>query len=182
MPLSPPAPREQLHTRRYEFHGFRRADGLWDIEGRMTDAKHYPFPNEWRGDIQPGEPLHDMRVRVTVDDDLLITDIEAATAAGPFAICGGIAPAYAGLKGARIGPGWSKKVKDLFRGPAGCTHHTEMLVALATVAYQTVFSAKKKWTGAADPAGRPPFLDTCHALAADGEVVKRQWPEFYTGR
>ena len=76
--LPSPAPRERLHTRRYEFNGYRRADGLWDIEGRMTDVKSYGFDNDYRGRIGPEEPLHDMRIRLTLDDDFVVRDIETA--------------------------------------------------------------------------------------------------------
>jgi hypothetical protein len=31
--------RRHLHTRTVTMQGFAREDGLWDIEGRMTDAK-----------------------------------------------------------------------------------------------------------------------------------------------
>ena len=31
------------------------------------------------------------------------------------------------------------------------------------------------------PPRKPPVIDTCHAWAADGEVVKRWAPQFYTG-
>ena len=51
-PLSGPVERKHLHTRRYEFQGFQRADGLWDIEGHMTDTKTYGFQNAWRGEIK----------------------------------------------------------------------------------------------------------------------------------
>ena len=37
--LSAPAAREAQHFRNDQFGGYRRADGLFDIEGRMTDAK-----------------------------------------------------------------------------------------------------------------------------------------------
>ena len=85
MPLSAPrAAREHLHDRRYDFQGFRRKDGLWDIEGRMTDSKTYSFPNEYRGEIQAGEPLHDMRIRLTLDDHFTVTDIEVSTEARRF--------------------------------------------------------------------------------------------------
>ena len=67
MPLPNPEPRERLHTRRYEFNGYQRADGLWDIEGRMTDVKSYGFDNDYRGRIEAEEPLHDMRIRLTLD-------------------------------------------------------------------------------------------------------------------
>ena len=44
MPLSPPAARDPLHTRRIEINGYRRADGLFDIEGRLTDTKPFRLP------------------------------------------------------------------------------------------------------------------------------------------
>ena len=28
---------------------------------------------------------------------------------------------------------------------------------------------------------RPGFIDSCHAFASDGEVVRKSWPDFYTG-
>jgi hypothetical protein len=48
MPLSPPIGRQHLHTRRVVCQGFFRDDGLWDIEGRITDEKTYDHANEWR--------------------------------------------------------------------------------------------------------------------------------------
>jgi hypothetical protein len=83
MALSPPAEREPLHRRACDIRGYRRADGLWDIEGRLTDTKTYAFPNEWRGEIASGEPIHDMWIRLTVDDDFVVRDIEVVTDAGP---------------------------------------------------------------------------------------------------
>jgi len=178
-PLSAPADRKHLHTRRYEFQGYERADGLWDIEGHMTDTKTYGFPNEWRGEIKAGEPIHDMWIRLTLDDNLVVKDIEAATAASPFHLCGDITPNYAAIKGAQVGRGWNKRIKELFGGATGCTHHTEMLGAMATVAYQTIFTARRKWESADGGSKRPTFLDTCHALASDGEIVRKHWPDFY---
>jgi hypothetical protein len=185
MPLSAPkVERERLHDRRYEFQGFRRKDGLWDIEGRMTDTKTYSFPNDYRGEIKAGEPLHDMRIRLTLDEHFVVTDIEVSTDGSPFSICGDVAPNFAVVKGLRIGSGWNKRLKELLGGTRGCTHHVEMLGAMATVAYQTMWgqlAREKKKAPESDGARRPGFLDTCHAFAADGEVVKKHWPAFYTG-
>ena len=185
MPLSAPAvEREHLHDRRYEFQGYRRKDGLWDIEGRMTDSKTYGFPNEFRGRIEAGEPLHDMRIRLTLDDHFIVQDIEVSTDAAPFAICPDVASNFAAVKGLKIGSGWNKKLKELLGGTRGCTHHVEMLGAMATVAFQTLWgqlAREKKSVPEAGGTRRPGLLDTCHALAADGEVVKKNWPAFYTG-
>jgi len=29
---------------------------------------------------------------------------------------------------------------------------------------------------------KPGFIDTCHALASDGEIVKSHYPQFYEAR
>jgi hypothetical protein len=39
MPLSPPQERELLHSRDIVLRGYQRADGLYDIEAQLTDAK-----------------------------------------------------------------------------------------------------------------------------------------------
>ena len=181
--------RELLHKRDFAFEGYRRADGHYDIEGRMTDRKTYAFPNDFRGEIQADEPLHDMRIRITLDDEFQILDVAAETVAGPFEICPAITPVFAALKGARIGHGWSALLKEKFGGVQGCTHHVELLRALATVAFQTIYGEQQRRRRAlpapapsespATKRKRPAFIDTCHALAVDGEVVKQSWPDFY---
>ena len=56
MPLSAPVPRQLLHRRIVQCTGYRREDGLWDIEGQLVDTKAYSFPNEDRGGvIQAGD-------------------------------------------------------------------------------------------------------------------------------
>jgi hypothetical protein len=39
MPLPPSVPRDELHLRRIELHGYRRHDGLYAIEARIVDTK-----------------------------------------------------------------------------------------------------------------------------------------------
>jgi len=183
MPLSAPVEREHLHDRRYEFQGFRRKDGLWDIEGRMVDTKTYDFPNQYRGTIRAGVPFHDMRIRLTLDDEFVVRDIEAATDASPFEICPAITASFGAIKGLKIGPGWRRALKERLGGARGCTHHVEMLAAMATVAYQTMWkyvSAELSQKGP-DGAKRPGFIDSCYAFASDGPLVRERWPAFYTG-
>jgi hypothetical protein len=183
MPLSAPAERERLHDRRYEFQGFRRKDGLWDIEGRMVDTKTYDFANSARGTIHAGTPLHDMVIRLTLDEHFVVRDIEAATQASPFAICPAITEGFQVVKGLKMGAGWRRQLKERLGGVKGCTHHVEMLGAMATVAYQTMWKyvSKEMSERGSGAHRRPGFIDSCHAFASDGEIVRRQWPEFYTG-
>lgn len=186
MPLSTPAAsRQLLHGRAVQCWGYRRDDGLWEIEGRMVDTKTYSFPNEDRGGfIQAGEPLHDLWIRLTVDSEFLIRAVEACTDGSPFALCPAIADHYRQLVGVRIGPGWSLKLRELFAGISGCTHMTELLGPVATTVFQTVYGQRYDEEDAKPAAERapPPMLNTCHALASDSPVVKKRWPRAYTGR
>lgn len=181
MPLSDPVPREALHTRTIECRGFRRDDGLWDIEAHLTDIKSYAFENAYRGEIEPGDPLHDMWLRLTVDDNLVIRDVEAAADAGPFRVCPAITPRFAELKGLSIAPGWNRKVHELLGGARGCTHLVELLRPLATVAFQTIWSSHNSASKRELPERKPAYLDKCHALRSNGEVVREHYPRWYTG-
>lgn len=176
MPLSPPAPRQKLHTRAIVLEGFRREDGLFDIEARLDDTKTYPFANEDRGEIAPGEKLHGMLMRLTIDEDMVVVACEANTEFGPYTVCPAITPNFANLAGLRIGPGWTRRVKEVVGGVKGCTHLVELLGPMATVAFQTLVVVRRK--KAAVASGPPALLNTCHAYAADGPVVARRWPAY----
>lgn len=188
--LPPPAPRKPVHARRITCSGYLREDGLWDIEGHLTDNKSYGFDNRWRGRVEPGDPVHEMWLRLTVDDGLVIKAVALATDKGPHEICGAITVNYQRLVGARIGPGWRGTVRKLVGGPEGCTHHSELLFSLATAAYQAVFpwlaSRRKRrigWDGkdAEGNAQKPGLIDSCHVYAAEGDYVRRVWPDWYRG-
>ena len=181
MPLSEPAPREQLHTRAITLRGFKRADGLFDIEASIEDTKTYAISTIDRGEIAPGVPLHRMLARMTVTGDLLITAFEADTEFGPYGVCPAAAPAFAGLAGLSIRPGFLRAANAQVGGTHGCTHLRELLQQMATVAYQTTIGQVRSARAAEGERKRPRVIDTCLAWAADGPVVKRNWPEFYTG-
>lgn len=182
MPLSNPEPREKIHTRSIVLNGYHREDGLWDIEAHMTDIKSYDIENQWRDGIKAGEPIHEMWVRLTVDETFLVRDVEAVTDNSPFEMCPAITGAYKELIGIRIGRGWRRAINEKVRGKYGCTHITELLAPLATVSFQTLMgniqnnaNSNKK---TADHA-KPMVLNSCHAWAEDSEVVKMHLPEYY---
>ena len=188
MPLSPPVDREPLHRRTIEMVGYRRADGLFDIEAHLVDTKSYAFANEDRGTIEPGTPLHGMLARMTVDIDMMIIAFEASTEFGPYTMCPQAAPNFARLAGIRVGRGFIRAANERIGGVHGCTHLRELLAQMGTVAFQTLYSVRVKRETAPNaqstadaPAARPAMLGTCLAYAPDSPVVKRTWPSFYTG-
>ncbi len=180
MPLPQPANRTAIHQRDIECRGFKRDDGLWDIEARMTDVKTYAVKNRDRGgEIAAGEAIHDMSIRLTLDNNLLIHDVAAVIDYAPFSLCPSITPAFEQLKGKSIGAGWTKLTKMLFSGTQGCTHLRELLGPLATTAFQTIYHASQREKGPDASKEKPVMLNSCHAFAETGDVVKDFWPDFY---
>lgn len=186
MPLSKPVSREKLHTRHIECCGYERKDGLFDIEGHLVDTKTYAYESSWRGRMEPGMPVHEMWIRLTIDSKLLVHEVEAVTDFGPFQICPDITPNFKRLEGLRIGPAWNRRARELVGGVEGCTHIFEMLSQVATTGYQTLVRKrsqqheKREAEGKAGPRRAPPMLlNTCHAWSTKGELVKKIFPGQY---
>jgi hypothetical protein len=181
--LSEPRPRERFHTRTLEINGYRRDDALWDIEGHLTDVKPAAI-DAGDGERQPGEPIHEMWLRLTIDEDMLVHQAEAVTDHSPFRICPEAAPNFAKLAGIRIGPGWTRAVRQRVGGVHGCTHLVEMLGQMATAAMQTLWSArmaKRKVSSDGKPVPPSGLLNSCHAYNTVGPVVRELYPAHYTG-
>jgi len=49
--------RELRHTRRVRYEGYKRSDGLWDIEAHLTDIKSHDNPMK-TGVRRAGQPIH----------------------------------------------------------------------------------------------------------------------------
>jgi Protein of unknown function (DUF2889) len=174
--LEPTVAREPLHRRAIEIRGYKREDGLYDIEGHLVDTKPYDF--HLAAGVRPaGEAIHGMWLRITVDRQLTIVDAAAAMDAMPYVgYCDAIVPAYRKLVGLAIRPGYHQKLKELFGGVHGCTHVSELAGALATAAFQTMAGQRVQ-----EP-GRKPFqIDRCHALDATKAAVARYYPRWYRG-
>jgi hypothetical protein len=184
MNLPPPAPRRHRHTRTISCEGYQREDGLWDIEARIVDTKTFRYREPFRGLRELGDPVHDMAVRLTIDNDMVVREIEVAMLAVPYAPCTSVVPAFKGLIGRKIGAGWRRAVQECVGGVKGCTHVRELLLPAATVAFQTLGSWPEEGQSVQPPdpdftSERPHFVDGCKAWAADGEVVAKLYPQFH---
>ena len=179
MPLPlPSAPRHRTHSRTIVLEGWKRDDGLWDIEGRLTDRKDHDYLLA-SGLRARGDAVHDMRVRVTIDADFTIVDAVAAIDAVPYPGCETIAPSYRKLIGLNLTRGFRQRVGEMFGSVAGCSHLTELLSSLPTAAIQT-FAGEQRDTEMSD-GGKPFQLDRCHALDTSGATVRRYYPRWYAG-
>ncbi len=178
MPLTTPTvTRERLHRRTVTYHGYRRSDDLFDIEGHIVDTKDFDF--QLLAGLRPaGEPIHEMWVRVTIDCRLTIRAIEAVTDSMPYpGACNRIGPAYQKLVGANLVTGFRKRLHDTMGGVHGCTHLTELLSYLPTAAVQTFAGFRRE-----DEGEHKPFqLDRCHALETTTDAVRDYYPKWYRG-
>jgi hypothetical protein len=183
MPLPAPAPRTLKHTRTIECTGYEREDGLWDIEGHLVDTKTYVHSRRDGGrERQPGDPVHHMWLRLTIDLDLKIHDVEAVTDSSPYETCGNITVNFKKLVGLTIGPGWRKAIAERVGGVLGCTHLVELLGPVGTTAYQATGRAREA-RNAGKPATKKPYqINSCHIYKDDAPAVLERWPEFYTGK
>jgi hypothetical protein len=180
LPAQEPVTREEMHFRRIDMRGFRRSDGLYEVEGRITDRKPFEFksPNGFKR-IPAGEPIHDMGVRLVYDTDMLVHEVSAFTSSAPYDDCFEAGQTLQVLKGLRMASGWSAEVRKRLGGAQSCTHLKEILGPLATVAYQTLTLHRAALPDVVDAEGKPAKIDSCYAYARTRDVVQRQWPTFY---
>ena len=182
MPLSPAQKRTEVHTRQLQLNVYKREDGLFDIEGHIVDVK--PISVEFHNTSRAaGEPVHDLRLRLTINKQLEVQGAEAKMDVGAYAYCAGVEPSFERLKGLVIGPGWNRRVRERVGGGNGCTHLVEMLQQMATTALQAVWTEEgEDLENAADPADRTlrhNILNSCYTYRADSQFVKVHFPRHY---
>jgi len=178
--LSPPAERKLMLTRSIICTGYAREDGLMDIEAHMVDTKTDDVTEAWHGAPKlAGQPLHEMKIRVTIDHQMLINDAEAVTIHFPFDGCVIPPTIFNRLKGLSFRKGWKNDVAELMGGTKGCTHLLELLGNVATVGYQTVASSDGFSAKFDNGEAQPFFVDNCHAWSESGPLVKQFYPKFY---
>ena len=169
--------RQLLHVRRIELSGFRREDGLYDIEGVLKDTKTYDRHSS--GVVRlAGDAIHQMRLRITVNTDFLIVDAHAESEVVPYpGFCDVIGPEYKKLIGLTLKACFMRETRALFGGTKGCTHLTELIGGVATAAFQTM---SEEINASND---QQPFqLNGCHALRTEGEAVKLFYPKWYRAK
>ena len=186
MPLSPPAPREPIHPRRYQFDGYRRADGLWDIEGasdrhqdlrlpermarrdraRRADPRHVDPPDGRRRPRGPRDRGRDRRRRRSRSAAAITPNFRRRQGRAHRDAAGSERVARAARRRAGLHPSGRDAAARSRRSPSRRSFR------------RAARPSAPRGAGGQAAAG---ILDTCHALASDGPVVKRFWPAFYTG-
>jgi len=175
---STPVTREQLHVRHIEMSGWRRSDGLFEIEGRVTDQKPFDFrPISGDRVVAAQDFLHNLGVRLVFDADRVIREVHTFSDAYPYEECSGGGASLQALVGLHIGAGWSSEVRKRLPPSDTCTHLREILLPLASAVFQTL--GPFAFQDAVDAQGKPPLIDSCHAYGASRKIVLQRWPAYH---
>jgi len=182
MPLPVPAPRALRHTRAIQVDAYARDDGLWDLDARISDVKTRAITLA-SGLRAGGDPVHDLKLRITINRDLVIVDAAAASDKVPYpGYCDTIAPAYKSLIGLSLTNHFRLRLKDRLAGVLGCTHLTELSLVLPTAAIQAFANdviQTRDGAGIDESTEQPFQLDRCHALRIDGPAVAKYYPRWF---
>lgn len=177
MSLPPPASREPIHLRQVRYEGFEREDGLFDIEATLVDTKPMAFEVEGEGVWAAGQPLHGMRVRLTIDAQFVVQDIASSMDDVPHPECMSAREPMRRMVGCSMRRGWRQAIEERLGKVQGCAHLRELLFNMGTVAFQTL--APRLFRSQPDSDTPPLPMGGCQAWDPAGPMVARLYPRFH---
>jgi Protein of unknown function (DUF2889) len=171
--------RQLKHRRSIDVQIYSRGNGLWEVDARVTDVR----ARETRmatGLLPAGAPIHDMLVRLVVDEQFNVIESGAQTNSMPYpGECDQFGDAYRQLEGLNLMKGFRQAVKDRLGGTRGCTHINELTQVLPTAVVQAFAGEVLDTRGDGAASAQPFQIDRCRALRADGPAVKTYYPRWY---
>ena len=150
--------RRPMHKRTIECDGYLRDDGLWEVEARLVDTKPFGHQDHFRGELAAGAPVHDIALRLAVDDSMTVREAETTMRVTPYPTCVEVEPILSRLIGESIGRGWRELVRRKSAGDIGGDVSDGLLQAILTQR---------------PPAGPPPVIRMV-APAEDDAVIGRR--------
>ena len=158
---------------------FSRGNGLWEVDAHITDVKTRDA--KLAGGVRAaGVPIHDMLLRLVVNQQLDIVEAGSETRWMPYTgTCNEHGDIYARLVGLNLLQDFRKALRERVGGVLGCTHITELAQVLPTAVVQAFVGEVIDTRGTAEDAKKPFQIDRCHALRSEGEVVRLQYPRWF---
>jgi hypothetical protein len=183
MALPTASPERQLkHRRNIDVQIYSRGDGLWEVDAHITDARSRDTQMSF-GVLPAGQPIHDMLLRLVVDERFNIVEAGAQTTAMPYrGECDSYGDLYGRLVGLNLMKGFRHAVKERLGGVQGCTHITELGQVLPTAVVQAFAGVVLDTRGDYEGSQQPFQIDRCHALRSDGPVVRNFYPRWYRAK
>jgi len=171
--------RQLKHRRSIDVQIYARGNGLWEVDAHITDVRSHETRMA-TGLLPAGAPIHDMLLRLVVDERFNVVEAGAETAAMPYpGECNSYGDVYQRLVGLNLMRGFRHAVRERLGGIQGCTHITELTQVLPTAVVQAFAGEVLDTRGDAADSEQPFQIDRCHALRADGLAVKTYYPRWY---
>src|SRR3546814_21058882 len=85
-----------------------------------------------------------MTLRLTVDDQLTLRDIDTEMATTPLLTCQDVRPAMRDLIGIRLISGWRGVARERIGRLQSCTHLMDLMVPAINTLYQTIQSEERR--------------------------------------
>ncbi|HWH81429.1 MAG TPA: DUF2889 domain-containing protein [Burkholderiaceae bacterium] len=171
--------RQLKHRRSIDVQVYARGNGLWEVDAHIADVRTHAtaLPTGVR---PAGEPIHEMLLRLVVDERFNVVEAGARTIAMPYpGACDDYGDAYGRLAGLNLMRGFRQAARERLGGVQGCTHLTELTQVLPTAVVQAFAGEVFDTSGEAEGSAQPFQIDRCHALRADGPTVATHYPRWY---
>ncbi len=180
MALPTASPERQLsHQRSIDVRVYSRGTGLWEVDATVRDVRAKDTTTV-TGVLPAGQPIHDMLLRLVVDEQFNVIEAGARTDAQPYpGACENHGDTYGQLVGLNLMRGFRRAVRERVGGIKGCTHITELSQVLPTAVMQAFAGQVVDLRGSDAGSAQPMQIDGCHALRADGAVVATYYPRWY---
>ncbi|OGR10531.1 MAG: hypothetical protein A2097_06260 [Desulfobacula sp. GWF2_41_7] len=136
--------RQEIHTRDISLASYPHTDSTIIVNGILKDQRRIRIFDVTGTPMEPGI-IHHMEVILLIKSDpLRIADAEAAMIHVPMPECRTTLDTVEKLKGLEIRSGFSKNIRDIMGKKTGCTHLSQLVLAMGQEIVHGWLSHKRK--------------------------------------
>lgn len=165
----------KIHARNIEISTYEYDDEYIVVEGELKEDALIAIYIS--GEKHQPHTVHHMVIRMIVEcSSLTIKEINVEMPGIPYDECIETSNSLDMIKGLRISPGFTSKVKKSLKGNKRCVHLTTLLLAMAPAVMQGfwVYSARDLGgNGVSSNMIKDYLIDSCWVWRRDGELVSR---------
>ena len=165
----------KIHSRNIQISTYEYDDENIVVEGELKDDTLIPMYVSGK-ERQPHSPHH-MIIQMLIEcSSFTIKEIKVEMPGVPYNWCQETSNSLDAIKGLKIAPGFTSKVKKILSESKKCSHLTTLLFAIAPAVMQGfwIFNAGKPSGDVVSPAIVKNYLvDTCWVWRKDGPLASR---------
>jgi hypothetical protein len=164
----------KIHKRNIEISTYEYDEKHIVVEGILKDDILIPIYASGKKH-QPHSPHHMIVQMLIESSSLVIQEINVKMPGIPYEWCRETSDSLDQIKGLKIAPGFTSKVKQILRENKKCLHLTTLLLSIVPTVMQGywTFNARKTTSGKVSSGMIEDYLvDTCWVWRKDGPRVK----------